>query len=262
MKKICRACGTQFPENYHLALCAICSEERQFIPIYGQRWTTHQELVESYKTEITEINEYLYEIIITPKFGIGQRAFLVLSESGNILWDCIPLLDQNIINFINQKGGLKAIAISHPHYYSNMNDWAEEFNCSVYIHSFDKEYVADKGRSVHHWSGESFKLWDNITIENIGGHFKGSSVLIISKLSKLGVMLCGDTMYLSPSMNFFAIMHSYPNRIPLKRTEILRIKERLSNLSFDTIYGFYSYQNLTENVREIVAKSIEQHLSE
>lgn len=73
-------------------------------------------------------------------------------------------------------------------------------------------------------------------------------------------MLCGDTLYLSPSMKHFAIMHSYPNRIPLPTSEISRIKKRLGELEFDAMYGFYSYQNLTENVRQIVNDSLEKYL--
>lgn len=260
MKKICTACGTQFPEGYHLTLCTICSEERQYVPMEGQFWTTHEKLSETYKTNILKIREDLYEITVTPRFAIGQRAFLVLSENGNILWDCIPLLDQHVINFINEKGGINAIAISHPHYYSNMNDWAQQFSCPVYLHEFDKEYIVENGEYIHLWSGRSFRLWDDITIENIGGHFNGSSVLMLNNDPKNGVMLCGDTMYLSPSMKFFAIMYSYPNRIPLERSEIVRIKKRLSELSFDSVYGFYSYQNLTINAKDILEKSIEQYL--
>lgn len=260
MKNVCTACGTQFPENYNLPVCSICADERQYIPTGGQSWTTHEKLSETHKTRILKIREDLYEITVTPRFAIGQRALLVLSENGNILWDCIPLLDQHVINFINEKGGINAIAISHPHYYSNMNDWARQFNCPIYLHELDKEYIVDHGKCIHLWSGKSFELWDAITIENIGGHFRGSSILMLSHFSEHGVMLCGDTMYLSPSMNFFAIMYSYPNRIPLERSEIIRIKKRLSELNFDSVYGFYSYQNLTINSKEILEKSIEQYL--
>lgn len=260
MKKLCTACGTQFPESYQKDLCAICTEERQYIPATGQSWTTHENLLKTHKIRIVKINENLYEIVITPKFAIGQRAFLVLSKEGNILWDCIPLLDQNIIDFINQKGGIKAIAISHPHYYSNMNDWAQQFDCPIYIHNRDKDYISDHGKYIRLWSDKSLQLWDNISIENIGGHFDGSSVLLSRNLSKEGTLLCGDTMYLSPSMKHFAIMYSYPNRMPLPKSEILRIKDRLNELNFDTVYGFYSYQNLTTDVKKILDNSIKRYL--
>ena len=260
MKKICTACGTQFPESYSEELCAICTEERQYIPIAGQNWTTHDQLLRDHTTQIVQLNESLYEIVVTPKFAIGQRAFLITSKNGNILWDCIPLLDQNVIDFINQKGGLKAIAISHPHYYSNMNDWAELFSCTIYIHRNDESYISDKGKRIMLWEGNEFPLWDNIKIINIGGHFAGSSILLNKNMSDKGTVLCGDTMYLSPSMKHFAIMYSYPNRIPLPVSEIRRIKKRFEELDFDAVYGFYSYQNLVKDAKLILNKSIDRYL--
>lgn len=259
--KLCTTCGTQFPLNSDIEICSICAEERQYVPRSGQSWTTHRQLLKNHTNKIVQLNDNLYEIVIEPSFAIGQRAFLVLSESGNVLWDCIPLLDEKTINFINSKGGIKAIAISHPHYYSNMNDWAETFNCSIYIHKKDAPYIANFGNRVLLWEGNEKIVWDDLKLINIGGHFDGSSVMIISSMSKDGTMLTGDTMYLSLSKKHFAIMYSYPNRIPLPISEIKRIKERLNAISFDTIYGFYSYQNVIGNAKEILKISFERYLA-
>lgn len=260
MQKICCTCGTQFPQNYSSDECVICNEERQYVPASGQSWIFKNEFVRSHGNKIVPLTDNLYEIIVEPTFAIGQRAFLVLSKNGNVLWDCIPLLDDATLDFINSKGGLKAIAFSHPHYYSNMNDWAEAFNCPIYIHKEDETYIVDKGKRIHLWNGKQIQLNDDISLINIGGHFKGSSVLLLPNASDKGVMLCGDTMYLSPSKKHFAIMYSYPNRIPLPLKEIKRIKTELDALDFDSVYGFYSYQNLTENVKEILGNSFRRYL--
>jgi hypothetical protein len=47
--------------------------------------------------------------------------------------------------------------------------------------------------------------------------------------------------------------------MPLPISEIKRIKERFEALQFDSVYGFYSYQNLTENVKDIVRTSFERY---
>lgn len=150
-QKICSTCGTQFPVNSNVDLCTICAEERQYIPVTGQSWTTHSQLLATHKNKLVKLNNNLFEIVIEPEFAIGQRAFLVISKSGNILWDCIPLLDSNTIDFIQSKGSIRAIAFSHPHYYSNMNDWASVFNCPIYIHEKDAAYIVDKGSHVMLW---------------------------------------------------------------------------------------------------------------
>jgi glyoxylase-like metal-dependent hydrolase (beta-lactamase superfamily II) len=189
-------------------------------------------------------------------FAIGQRALLVLSEQGNVLWDCIPMLDELSVEFIKSKGGLKAIAFSHPHYYSNMNDWAEVFDCPVYIHNNDAENVMVKGSHIRLWNGDELELWDGIKIILIGGHFEGSCILHVPFLSNEGAILCGDTLFLSPSKKHFSAFRSYPNRIPLPMHEMRRIKDRFDLISFDSFYGYIKTQNLHENVKGIFEHSM------
>lgn len=256
-KKICETCGTQFraveiKDNH----CPICDDDRQYVPESGQTWTTHEELLNARSVQIKSISNSFYELTILPSFAIGQRAFLILSESGNILWDCIPLLDESTIAFINSKGGLKAIAISHPHYYSNMQTWASTFNCPVYIHEKDKEWVP-KSDAINLWGNEEKELWDGIKIINTGGHFPGSCILHVPFLSENGTVFCGDSLYPSRSKKYIAIMYSYPNQIPLPVSEIQRIRHLLEKNQFDTVYGAFSFQNLTSDVQNILERSME-----
>jgi hypothetical protein len=256
---ICTACGTQY-QHGSVEICPICADDRQYIPEGGQTWTTQEELMQDRRVRILPLQENLYELQVTPVFAIGQRALLVLSPQGNILWDCIPLLDGPTVDFINSRGGLKAIAFSHPHYYSNMNDWAETFECPIYIHHSDEQWIMDKGRRVIGWEGLERPLWDGIRIINIGGHFPGSSILHVPALSPEGAICSGDTLYLAPGKKHIAIQYSYPNKIPLPHAEIERIKERFDTISFDALYGIYSDQVLLQDVKEILNKSLERYL--
>jgi glyoxylase-like metal-dependent hydrolase (beta-lactamase superfamily II) len=61
---------------------------------------------------------HLIAIRTEPQLAIGQSAYLVRTPEGNVLWDCITYLDDETIEAIKGLGGLKAIAISHPHFYS------------------------------------------------------------------------------------------------------------------------------------------------
>ena len=258
---ICSTCGTYYPADAAPSICRICEDERQYLPDGGQSWTTPKDLVRKYSIHLNKLHERLYEIEINPMFAIGQRALLVLSEQGNILWDCIPMLDELTIEFIRSKGGLKAIAFSHPHYYSNMNDWAEVFNCPVYIHKNDEEHIVSKGSHICLWEGNELELWDGMKIVLIGGHFEGSSILHIPFLSKSGTILCGDTLFLSPSRKHFSVFRSYPNKIPLPSKEMNRIKMRFDEIPFDSFYGYIKSQNLQEHVKEIFADSMKKNLS-
>ena len=46
-----------------------------------------------FKNIIREEEPGLHSIHTQPKIGIGQRAFLVRTPEGNLLWDCVPLID-------------------------------------------------------------------------------------------------------------------------------------------------------------------------
>jgi glyoxylase-like metal-dependent hydrolase (beta-lactamase superfamily II) len=263
MKKqiICSTCGSYYPEDNLPELCPICTDERQYIPITGQSWTKTNDLHLKHSVKLNRLKDRLYEMEINPKFAIGQRALFILSEKGNVLWDCIPLLDELTVEFIKSKGGLKAIVFSHPHFYSNMNDWAETFDCPVYIHQYDKEHVMVKGKHIQFWQGDEMVLWDGMKIILIGGHFAGSSILHVPFLSQKGTIICGDTLFLSPSKKHFSIVYSSPNRMPLPLDEMRRLKKRFDNIPFDAFYGYIGIQNLTENVKEILDISMNRYFA-
>jgi len=257
LSKICATCGTKYPNDYKKDNCIICEDKRQYVPLDGQKWTNSKTLLSNHKVEIKQLKPHLYEFLIKPTFGIGQRAIFVESDQGNILWDCIPLLDNEVQNFISEKGGLKGIAISHPHYYSNMKEWSKKFNCPIYLPETEKDFVVNGTNKIHYWSGEGIKLWDGIELIRIGGHFKGSSILRIPTLSEKGTILCGDTFYLSMSLKHFSVMYSYPNRIPLPIAEVERIRDKVKEINFDEIYGFWNYQHLKGNPKQLLLKSLD-----
>jgi len=260
IKKICTACGTQFPlEGQHIETCPICLDERQAVPETGQTWTNLQALSESHEIIIKKLDPRLYELRMVPSFAIGQRALLIIAPEGNILWDCIPMLNEPTIEFIRSKGGIKAIALSHPHYYTTMNEWATAFGCTIYIHKKDREWIFYPGKQIKLWDGEEMDLWEGIRLLCIGGHFKGASVLHVPFLSEEGAILCGDTFFISPSKKFISIMYSYPNRIPLPLAEVQSIKDRMANIPFDRLYGFHESQNIQGEAKALLLESLERY---
>jgi glyoxylase-like metal-dependent hydrolase (beta-lactamase superfamily II) len=109
------------------------------------------------------------------------------------------------------------------------------------------------------WEETEKELWDGIRLINVGGHFPGSSILHVPLLSKEGTILCGDTFYISPSKRHAAVMYSYPNRIPLPVAEVQGIKKQMSSIRFDTIHGFYDYQNIYSNAKQLLEDSLDRY---
>ena len=258
---ICETCGTQYREEVKLTgICPICNDDRQYIGDNGQRWTDMDELKKGGSVRISRVSERLYSLKMEQAFALGQRAFLLLSPNGNILWDCIPLLDIATVDLIKSKGGLKAIAFSHPHYYSTMNEWAETFDCPIYIHKNDAEFVFYAGDHINLWEGDILPLWDDVSIVHVGGHFPGSCLLQANSLSPKGSILCGDSLYLSKSKRYIAIMYSYPNQILLAKKEFLAVYKKCSGLKFDTLYGAFEGQNLEGNAYGIFSASMKRYM--
>ncbi|WP_338876266.1 MBL fold metallo-hydrolase [Spirosoma sp. SC4-14] len=261
-RTICATCGTQYPSDVALPeLCPICDDERQYIGDNGQTWTSLATLAKDRAIRFSQVSDRLYDLRITPAFAIGQRAFLILSESGNVLWDCLPFLDEPTIAFIRSLGGLKAIAISHPHYYSLMAEWARVFECPVYIHQSDAVWVQNHTSAIAFWSGERKSLWDGMEIINTGGHFPGSCVLLQPDSSGQTNLLTGDTIYVARSRRLVTFMYSYPNLIPLPKKAIEQIRDRMAGVSFDRIYGAFEGMVIAENGRSVFDASVQRYLS-
>src|SRR3954453_9705450 len=140
---VCIACGTQFADargDAPPAACPICEDPRQYVPPEGQRWTTMAELAAHHENVVREEGD-LVGIGTAPRFAIGQRALLVPFGDSNLLWDCVSLLDDATVAEVERRGGLRAIAISHPHYYSCMVEWAHRFDCPIHLHAADTQWI-------------------------------------------------------------------------------------------------------------------------
>lgn len=263
MTSVCVTCGTQYPPaDQPPEYCPICEDERQYIGLCGQQWTTLDELRTTHKNVIREQGTGVWGIGTEPKFGIGQRALLVQTEAGNILWDCISLIDADTIARINEPGGIKAIAISHPHYYSSMIEWSRAFgNAPIYLHEDDRKWVQRHDSAITFWHGETYSLANGFTLIRIGGHFSGYQVLHWANgEAGQGALLSGDLPQVCPDRRFVSFMYSYPNYIPLSASKIRGIVAKLEPYSFVRIYGAWWDFVVQPDAKAALQRSAERYL--
>ena len=260
---ICTACGTQYPESGESpAQCVICEEERQYVPPGGQSWTTPEKLARSHMNSMREYEPGVTGIGSQPAFAIGQRAILVRTPGGNVLWDCISLLDAATITTIKALGGLKAIAISHPHFYTSMVAWADAFDCPIHLHAADKDWIMRKDARVQHWDGETLKLWDGVTLIRCGGHFPGGTVMHWAGGAQgRGIVCAGDILSVTTDRKWVSFMRSYPNFIPLSAREVTHIGDALAPFAFETIYGHYFDRVIPTAAKQVVDKSVARYIA-
>ena len=108
----------------------------------GQRWTTPDELRAQHRIDWRDLEPGLIGLGATPQIAIGQRALFVPQPGGGVLWDCIPLVSGEAIDRIRSMGGLRAIAISHPHFHAAMVEWSEALGgVPIYIHADNADHV-------------------------------------------------------------------------------------------------------------------------
>jgi hypothetical protein len=254
---ICLACGTQFPDAAAPpASCPICTDPRQYVPEGGQQWTTGTELATDHENQIRDEGDFV-GIGTEPSFAIGQRALLVPFGDSNLLWDCISLVDDATAQEVDRRGGLAGIAISHPHYYSSMVEWARLFDCPIHLHAADAEWVMRPDPSIQHWDGDAKELGDGLTLIRGGGHFPGGTIL--HRADGTGDLLTGDIIQVIPDRTHVAFMWSYPNMVPLPESAVQRIGAAVEPLEYDAIYGAWWGRLIPSGAKDVVRRSVARY---
>lgn len=259
---ICTTCGTQFPDSEQPpGACVICQDERQYVGHGGQTWTTLEALREGHRLRVEPLEENLFGVGTEPGFAIGQRALLVRSPHGNVLWDCIALLDDEAVRWVEGLGGLTAVAISHPHYYTTMVEWARTFDVPVYLHEADRRWAVRSDPRIRHWEGERLVLNEEMTLLRLGGHFAGGQVLHWAAGGDgAGALLVGDIIQVVQDTRWVSFMYSYPNLIPLPAAEVRRIADTVEPLHFDRIYGAWWDKNILSGAKDAVRRSADRYI--
>ena len=259
---ICTTCGTQHADSSEPPSgCRICQDDRQYVGLGGQHWTTQDALAETHENHVEELEPGLWSVETRPAFGIGQRAHLLHHAGGTILWDCVSLIDQETADRIAELGGVDAIAVSHPHFYSSIVDWSEAFGgVPIYLHNDDARWVCRPDPRITSWAGDTYPAGEGVTLVRCGGHFEGSTLLHwAAGADGRGALLGSDTVKVGWDLASVSVMRSYPNLIPLGPSALNQVEGALEPLAYDRIYGAWTGHVIRDNARDIVAKSISRY---
>ena len=245
MSWLCANCGVEnsgAPE-----LCAMCADERQWVPQSGQRWVTLEELsADGMRVESGVVEDGLVELHTTQKVGIGQYAKLVCTAHGNLLWDPVCYVDADAASAVASYGEVVAIVASHPHMFGAQVEWSHLLgDVPVYVNAADAEWVMRPDPVIQFWS-DTLEVVPSVEIVQVGGHFPGSAVACWRDGAEgRGVLLAGDTIFPNNDGATVGFMRSYPNRT-------------IDALQFDRIYGLL--QNVIDSDgKESVRRSARRH---
>ncbi len=233
---LCATCGVEHVEPS--GTCAICADERQWVPADGQRWSSLRELREAgHRVVIEELEAGLHGVTVEPSVGIGQQAHLVVTPQGSVLWDVPPFIDRAAVDRIRSFGPVLAITASHPHMFGVQSAWSHALEqVPILVCEPLLEWVQRPDAAITPWSGRH-ELAPGLVLHELGGHFQGSSVLHwAAGAGGAGVLLTSDTIHGNPDGRTVTFLRSYPNRIPLSAAVVARLAATLADLRFERLY--------------------------
>jgi len=256
MTCICATCGNHFGDD-RPDVCAVCADERQWVPPGGQRWTTLAELAAAgHRSDVREVEPGLVGIGADPPVAIGQRSLLVTTPAGNLLWDPSGFIDDAAVAAVRSLGGLSFVTASHPHFYGAIASWAGAFGAEILVPAADAAWLRAPGPGVRVrlWSG-TLSVLPEVTLVQCGGHFPGSAVAHwASGAEGRGVLLSGDTIFVTPGEDRVSFVWSAPNRLPLSERAVQGVVDAVRPYSFDRIYGGWWAPVIRSGARDVLLR--------
>lgn len=257
----CATCGIEHPDtDVPARSCAICEDERQFVPQSGQRWTTQAELIAAgHRTRLEPMETDLYALTVEPEMAIGQRGLLLRTPGGNLLWEPPGLIDDAAVEAVRQLGGVSVITASHPHLTGASIQWSHAFDhAPVLVASADQQWIRRPDDAISQWDGVQ-EILPGLTMIQCGGHFAGSSVIHWAGGAEgRGALLVGDTIAIGADRKSVSVMRSYVNRIPLPERAIRRILSAVDGLAYDRLYGAFGI--IDHGAKPIVNTSLQRYI--
>jgi hypothetical protein len=259
---ICATCGTQFAEAAKdPARCPICEDDRQYVGWQGQRWTTMADLASSHSLRLEDDGGVL-GIGLAPGFAIDQRAMWLPTDAGNILWETVSLVTDDAVAALKARGGVDLIAISHPHFYASMVDWSDALGgVPILLHEADREWVMRPSSHIRFWQGDELRLSDDVALLRCGGHFAGSTALHWQHGPRPGgALFPGDALQVVADRRHVSFMYSYPNLVPMKPADVVRMRQVMEGRAFDDVFGYTWGRNILGAGRAAVDESFDRYL--
>ncbi|WP_020143297.1 hydrolase [Terracoccus sp. 273MFTsu3.1] len=240
--------------------CAVCEDERQWVPEQGQRWTTVGQLRKAgTRIRVEVVEDDLWGLRAEPEVGIGQQTMVVRVPEGVLLFDCVGYIDDAAVELVLSLGPTLAVAASHPHMYGVQTEWARALGgVPVLVAAPDAEWVRRRDPLVELYD-EQRQVAPGLTLHRVGGHFRGQAVVEWTAGAEgRGVLLAGDAVFPNPDRRSMSFMRSYPNRIPLSGNIVQRVAGRLETLHFDRLYNNFGTV-VPSGAKAMLRRSADRH---
>lgn len=256
---ICETCGVETKDlEAPPDECAICEDERQWVPEGGSIWTTLEQLRErGTRIVAREVEPGLWGLRAEPAVGIGQQTMVVVTPEGTLVFDCVGYVDDATLDLVRGLGPTLAVAASHPHMYGVQTEWAAALDAPALVADRDREWVRRDERVEFY--DTTREVAPGLTLHRVGGHFRGQAVAEWATGNDgRGVLLAGDAVFPNPDRKTVSFMRSYPNRLPLSGAVVQRIAAQVETMTFDRLYNNFGAVVPTD-AKAVVRASADRH---
>lgn len=177
------------------------------------------------------------------------------------MWECLSHVTDAALSRLAELGGVEAIAISHPHFYTAVVDWSDALGgVPIYLHAADRQWVQRPSQVIRYWEGDSLRLSDTLELIHLPGHFDGSAGLWWKNGPRSGGSLfAGDAIQVVMDRRFATFMYSYPNLIPLGPGPLAMLEARVARLHFDDVFGYAPGREIVGDAKVRINESFSRY---
>src|SRR5262249_14449245 len=157
---------------------------------------------------------------------------------GNILWGCITLIDDASVRTIHALGGLTAIALSHPRYFSSVIEWSRAFGgIPVHVHAALRRWLMRSDAAVDFWDGNECSLPGDVTLVHVGTYVEGGTLLHWpAGADGAGALLTGDVMQIVKQGTRVGLLANSRDLVPRSAEGVRKLISAIDRFRFDALY--------------------------
>lgn len=218
-------------------------------------WLTSHMVAITQTMSYREHHPGLWSLQLSPGIRRQRRAFLIRTESGNVLWDCPSMLDPATRTIITSLGGLSAIGISCPQAFGAAVEWSQAFGCPIHVHANDMPRLRLANDAVIPWRGNRLELADDIVAFRLDLNCVGGSVLYWRPAEAL---LTGDSLQIAPD-GMLAFMDSWTSLAPYPMLAVMNMTRTLADLEIKRLFGAAPEITIGHDAGRILQVSSERH---
>lgn len=220
--------------------CPICSDVRNDLPPDGWDFRTPEQLGPTLRYHWREAIPGVWEFWSTPRFGLDSHGWLLTYPDGNVAFEAAPIYDGAQLRRIEELGGIRVLAASHPHGYGALHQLQDHFQPELMIQKDDLQWT--KAMRVTLPYDETQEIRPGLTLYHTGGHYGGHAVLHDAERRAL---FAGDALKIDFDADGSAARISchkaYHKQIPLSRDEARRYREVMGRLDFTSVFTPFEY---------------------